>query len=607
MNNINNASRVKVILSIIILISSVSLYAQDSPGDSTPDWVKDLIIYEIATKGFTSPDGPESGTFTALKEKLPYLEELGINAIWLTGHSESDPNHFYGIWTQYACIEPGKIDPSLGTEEQFKDMIAEAHNRGIRIFLDTIEHGVMNYSPLINEHPDWFKGGSWGMTDYDWDGEHPDLEEWWISIWTKAVLEWGVDGFRCDMGLHRPDLWAEISRRCRAAGKPIFILGESGKESVSDAVQRDIMLFDQRRGLSSDHTVLHNLPAMNNLFHRPFDPTGVTFTCDVTYEDGTKAIESARGGDIEISYTGVGDDVIGTWEEAADGIPDWTWTLSGLDESRTISNITVSCPERSWKWQSHTRGTWWLALDKSAQVIVASGGNPTSSPRHRTISISNHDCGWDGFPKGKNPYMSQGSRYIMGYGLLFAPAIPIMMAGEEFDADYVPLPTHTPDLFGKGDAGTGTWLYGSWLQWDQLNEKRHREMLIDTKRLITIRNEHQDLIHALRSDNVDIKMSAVEVKAENKIPVPYILSNGKRALLVVANPTEGILKAQLTIRAEQLGLPKGTKSVRMTELWPTEAKPVEIKLSKLSKYKISLPPDFVPGGGLHVVRFEPVR
>ncbi len=90
-----------------------------------PNWARDLVIYEVATKGFTSPDGPESAS-----------------------------------------------------------------------------------------HPDWFKGGSWGMTNYDWRGEHPDLEEWWVQMWTKAALEWGVDGFRCDCGVHRPDLWLEIKRRC---------------------------------------------------------------------------------------------------------------------------------------------------------------------------------------------------------------------------------------------------------------------------------------------------------------------------------------------------------------------------------------------------------
>ena len=114
---------------------------------ASPDWMKNLIIYEIATKGFTSPRGPESGTFSSLQSKLPYLEELGITGIWLTGYSLCDPHHFYNIWTQYAVIEPDKFDPTLGTAEQFKGLIDEAHRRGIKVFLDVITHGLMNRQP----------------------------------------------------------------------------------------------------------------------------------------------------------------------------------------------------------------------------------------------------------------------------------------------------------------------------------------------------------------------------------------------------------------------------------------------------------------------------
>ncbi|MCG3772667.1 MAG: Intracellular maltogenic amylase [Nitrosomonadaceae bacterium] len=197
-------------------------------------WIKDLIIYEIATRGFTSPDGPETGTFRSLQAKLPYLQELGINGIWLTGHSLSDPNHFYNIWNQYACIDPGKIDPSLGTEQDFKDLIADAHNRGIRVFLDVVTHGVMDDSPLIAQHPDWFKGRSWGMTDFDFDAHNEELDQWWVDIWTRYVVEFGVDGFRLDLGLRRVDLWQRIRENAAAVGRPIFLLSET---EYDDAVK----------------------------------------------------------------------------------------------------------------------------------------------------------------------------------------------------------------------------------------------------------------------------------------------------------------------------------------------------------------------------------
>lgn len=50
----------------------------DSNITDAPEYLDQLIVYEIATKNFTSPTGPESGTFASLEEKLPYLEELGL-------------------------------------------------------------------------------------------------------------------------------------------------------------------------------------------------------------------------------------------------------------------------------------------------------------------------------------------------------------------------------------------------------------------------------------------------------------------------------------------------------------------------------------------------
>jgi len=571
----------------------------------TPEWAADLVIYEIAVKGFTSPDGPESGTFNSLKDKLGYLEKLGINAIWLTGHSLADPDHFYGIWTQYACIEPDKIDPSLGTEQEFKDLINEAHNRGIRIFLDTIEHGVMSYSPLVKQHPDWFKDGTWGMTDYDWQGDHPELEEWWVDMWTKAVLEWGVDGFRCDCGLHRPDLWLEVKRRCAAAGKPIFILGESGIENVSDACQRDVMLFNQRMGRLDNLTVLNNLASVRDLLHEELNWNTVKITAEILYADSSQMLDKSRGGVLEVTFQGSGEDVIGTWDAEPDGMKDWNWMIRGVDPDRPITNIILACPERNWEWQSNGWG-WKLAVNRMEDGLLLSGGNPLPGPKLRVISPSCHDCGWDGFPKEKNPYTVQGSRHVMGYGVLLAPAIPIIMSGAEFDAEYVPLPNHTPDLYGKGEKGAGRWLYGSWLQWEQLNMERHSAMLRDSKRLLTIRRNHRDLIHAVPVEQSDIQVIEVPAVHDQNLPVPYILTNSTRALLVAGNPSQSDINVSMEITHKRLGFSADIKSVQLTELWPVEQESRVISIEELSDYQCSVPADYLSGGGLQVLRFEPV-
>lgn len=204
----------------------------------SPDWVRDLIVYEIATKSFTSPQGPASGTFNSLREKLPYLRELGITGIWLTGHSLADPKHFYNIWTQYACIEPDVIDPTLGSEQDFKDMIAAAHAHGIRVFLDVIEHGVMEGSPLVQRKPGWFRGKSWGMVDYDFDLHDPELDQWWVDMWTRYAVEFGVDGYRIDLGMRRVDLWLQVRENAARAGRDIIFINELNYQGALEFSQQ---------------------------------------------------------------------------------------------------------------------------------------------------------------------------------------------------------------------------------------------------------------------------------------------------------------------------------------------------------------------------------
>ena len=76
----------------------------------------------------------------------------------------------------------------------------------------------MNDSPLIKQHPDWFIGGTWGMTDYDYS--NTEFQQWWVDVWVNYVEEYGVDGFRLDVPV--PDqmhLWDSIALKCRNTGK----------------------------------------------------------------------------------------------------------------------------------------------------------------------------------------------------------------------------------------------------------------------------------------------------------------------------------------------------------------------------------------------------
>ncbi|MBI3243160.1 MAG: hypothetical protein HYZ49_12780 [Chloroflexi bacterium] len=398
-----------------------------------PEWTRDLVIYEINPYAFTSPDGAGggsgSGTFASLKEKLAYLEELGITGIWLAGYCRCTA-HFYGIKSVYACVRPDEFDPALGTARDFNDMMDEAHRRSIRIFLDVITHGVVDDSPLIAEHPDWFKGGTWGMTDYDYD--NAEFREGWINVWVNYVTEYGVDGYRLDVPRqHQMPLWDIITARCAAAGHPIVIIPEH--------------------------------------------------TC--TYHFG------------QHDYYGFSSDMAGEFCE---------------------------------------------------------------TPQYVGVQISCHDEGWQSGPG--NYYKVKGERGNLAY-TLFGYNIPVFMSGEEFQAEQTSLPGLEKNLYGGG--GPGGWLYGSWIQWEQLEETKHREMFDDFKKMLRIRRENRDVLHGDRSATHILRVP----HSPSTRPIPYVrFIRGEKAIVVIASHDNAMgLPMTLRLPLAEMGM-SGKGPYRVTDL-----------------------------------------
>ena len=126
-----------------------------NPADinRTPAWVNDTIWYQIFPERFcngnpklspenvapwgTAPDRQifMGGDLPGITQKLSYLEELGVNALYLTPIFEATSNH------KYDTVDYTRIDPHFGDESDLVELINQAHKRGIRVILD----GVFNH------------------------------------------------------------------------------------------------------------------------------------------------------------------------------------------------------------------------------------------------------------------------------------------------------------------------------------------------------------------------------------------------------------------------------------------------------------------------------
>lgn len=579
----------------------------DPSQPASPEWMKDLVIYEIATKGFTSPNGPESGTFASLKEKLPYLQELGVTGIWLAGYSVCDPHHFYNIWTQYAVIQPDAFDPSLGTGEEFKSLVNEAHVRGMKVFLDVITHGVMQDSPLIRQHPSWFRGGSWGMTDYDWTGGHIDLDDWWVKIYTNFVTKYGVDGFRLDVDIFRPDLWERIRRNTAAAHHPIVIWEETSAaiRGVTDFSQHDNFVTE-----AVDHRKLNEVIAwdMPGFYDRKYGRSG-DYEVEVHYKDCEVVKGNTKGeGTIGVHLAGLAESRVSrriAEFNKPDGLPNVKIVLDNIAR-KPIDNVIVrSDADETWA----LRPADWAVKPLFVDMPDSSVAGPKVDVYFATLSwgpsiqLSCHDNGWEGFPLDKNPYVAQGSRSMFGYSFLFTPMIPIFFAGEEFDASFHPLPDLSPHLYGGKEAGRGRWLYGSMLDWNELNEPRHKAMFEDVRRMISIRKQNSGVL-AMTPGGEEPKLRAVEHASSMKVPVPYLRWDDRAAILVAANKSrEQDVSIKMTLNLAGMGI-AGHERYTVSDLW-SGLGPKTYTASELKFFECAVMRDGAREGGLAVFRIEP--
>src|SRR5437764_3713219 len=115
------------------------------PGPDDPLWYKDAILYEVHVKAFYDSNADGMGDFRGLLEKLDYLQDLGVTAIWLLPTFPS-PLRDDG----YDISDYLNVQPSYGQLQDFEDFVEAAHSRGLRIITEL----VMNHTS--DQHP-WFQ------------------------------------------------------------------------------------------------------------------------------------------------------------------------------------------------------------------------------------------------------------------------------------------------------------------------------------------------------------------------------------------------------------------------------------------------------------------
>jgi alpha-glucosidase len=178
-------------------------------------WWRDAVVYQVYVRSFADASGDGVGDLAGVRARLPYLRELGVDALWFNPWYPS-PMADMG----YDIADYRSIDPAFGTLEEAEALIAEARELGIRTIVDIVPNHVSNEHPWFREalasppgSPErarfWFRPGS---------GAHGELPpNGWQSIfggsaWTRAVQPDG-DPVRCSPTATRASGTSICSRR----------------------------------------------------------------------------------------------------------------------------------------------------------------------------------------------------------------------------------------------------------------------------------------------------------------------------------------------------------------------------------------------------------
>ena len=172
---------------------------------SDPQWYRDAIIYQIHVKSFFDSNNDGIGDFAGLTQRLDYVRDLGVTAIWLMPFYPS-PLRDDG----YDIADYRDINPSYGTMEDFRAFVAAAHERGLRVITEL----VINHTS--DQHP-WFQRareappGSPERDFYVWSDTDEPYKDTRIIFLDTEVSNWTWDPVAKQYFWHRfyshqPDL-----------------------------------------------------------------------------------------------------------------------------------------------------------------------------------------------------------------------------------------------------------------------------------------------------------------------------------------------------------------------------------------------------------------
>ena len=430
---------------------------------SSSAWWRDAAIYQVYPRSFRDSNGDGEGDLRGVIEKLSYLADLGVDAIWLSPFYTS-PNKDGG----YDVSNPRDVDPRFGTIEDAKALIDAAHSHGIKFIADIVPNHFSSAHEWFQEALRSPKGSPARARFHFHDGRGADGKmppNNWISIfrgpaWTQVddgqFYLHLFDSSQPDLNWDNPDVWADFEKTLRfwldlgvdgfridvAHGcvKESVLVDHRDPERLIDALRLDFLDIstEERAGLLADvpffdREGVHEVYKKWRAILDSYDGDRMTVAEAFVYPS-SRAARYVRPGELHqvfnFNFMMLGWDaeamtasIKQTLAELVDVKAPATWVLNNHDtprvvtrigsarRARTLAMLTHSLPGGIYIYQGEERGMPSADLPDEARqdpAFIRSGGSDKGRDECRVPMPWNSTEANYGYGIGK-PWLPQPS------------------------------------------------------------------------------------------------------------------------------------------------------------------------------------------------------
>ena len=224
-------------LCVAVVSAHADVDVSSAIARSSPDWLRTGTIYEIFPRDFSA-----AGNLNGVTARLDDLQKLGVTILWIMPiHPIGEKFRKGEYGSPYSISDYYAVNPDYGTLDDFKKLVAGAHQRGMKVIMDLVANHTA-WDSVMMAHPEFYKqdaGGHVIPPVPEWTDvaglnyRNTELRDYMIAMLKYWVKEADVDGFRCDVAYMVPtDFWEQVRAELTKVKPDIMMLAEASKPEL---------------------------------------------------------------------------------------------------------------------------------------------------------------------------------------------------------------------------------------------------------------------------------------------------------------------------------------------------------------------------------------